>query len=135
MVVANEGNLLYEKESYLIRGSCFELYKKFGGAFKESVINKALVLELKAKGLDVENQKRINIMHRTEKIGTYIPDIVVNGKILIELKVKSFLMKEDERQFWYYLKGSDYKLGFLINFGFRKLEIKRRIYDKARISA
>lgn len=132
MVTKSGEQLLYEKESFLIQGACFDLYKKFGGAFKESVINKALVLELKIRGLQVENQKRIEIKHRNEKIGTYMPDIIVNDKILIELKVKSFFTKEDEKQFWYYLRGSNYKLGFLINFGAHKLEIKRRIYDKAR---
>lgn len=132
MTTKSGENLIYEKESYLIRGACFDLYKKFGGAFKESVINRALVSELKAKGLSVESQKRIDVMHRNEKVGTYVPDIIVDGKILIELKAKSFLIKEDEKQFWYYLRGSSYKLGFLINFGSKKLEIKRRIYDKAR---
>src|SRR3989338_9014864 len=124
--------LLYKDASYLIRGACFDLYKKFGGAFKESIINNALVVELKSKGLSVETQKRIDITHGGQKVGVYIPDIIVNGEILIELKVKSFLMQEDDRQFWHYLKSSEYHLGFLINFGSRKLEIKRRIYDKAR---
>ncbi|OGY98997.1 MAG: hypothetical protein A2945_04095 [Candidatus Liptonbacteria bacterium RIFCSPLOWO2_01_FULL_52_25] len=124
--------LLYKDASYLIRGACFDLYKKFGGAFKESIINNALVVELKSKGLSVETQKRIDITHGGQKVGVYIPDIIVNGEILIELKVKSFLMQEDDRQFWHYLKSSEYQLGFLINFGSRKLEIKRRIYDKAR---
>lgn len=124
--------LLYEKKSYLIRGACFELYKKFGGAFKESVVHRALVIELRHKGLKVETQKRINLFHRGEKVGVYIPDVIVEGEILMELKVKPFLAKEDERQFWHYLRGSSYRLGFLINFGSRELEIKRRIYDKAR---
>ena len=124
--------LLYEDISYIIRGACFELYKKFGGDFKESMINKALVKELEYKGLKVNSQKKINIFHRDEKIGVYVPDIIVEDKILIELKVKPFLTKEDDRQFWRYLKGSNYKLGFLINFGPQKLEIKRRVFDKAR---
>ena len=126
--------LLYEDISYIIRGACFELYKKFGGDFKESMINKALVKELEYKGLKVNSQKKINIFHRDEKIGVYVPDIIVEDKILIELKVKPFLTKEDDRQFWRYLESARYKLGFLINFGSRKLEIKRRIYDKARKS-
>lgn len=125
-------DLLYERESFLIRGACFDLYKEFGGAFKESVINNALVIELKHKGLKVETQKRINITYKEEKVGVYVPDIIVEDKILIELKVKPFITKEDERQFWYYLRGSNYKLGFLINFGSKELDIKRRIYDKAR---
>lgn len=125
-------DLLYEKESYLIRGACFDLYKKYGGAFKESIINKVIIKELETKGLKVETQKRLNILHNGEKVGVYVPDLVVENKILIELKVKSFITKEDERQFWHYLRATDYKLGFLINFGSQKLEIKRRIYDRAR---
>lgn len=54
---------MYEKESFTIRGACFDLYKKFDGAFKESVINKALVAELKNRGLKIETQKRIDIFH------------------------------------------------------------------------
>ncbi len=132
MTTKSGEKLLYEDLSYQIRGACFDLYKKFGGDFKETTINKALFLELQSKKLSVENQKRINIFHNNEKIGTYIPDLIVEDKILIELKVKPFLIKSDDRQFWRYLKSSNYKLGFLINFGPRKLEIKRRVYDKAR---
>ncbi len=126
--------LLYEDSSYKIRGACFELYKKFGGAFKESVINKALVTELEIRRLQVEIQKRIDIFYKGKKVGVYVPDIIINNEILIELKVKPFLTKEDEKQFWYYLRGSKYKLGFLINFGSNNLQIKRRVYDKARKS-
>lgn len=124
--------LLYEKETYEIRGACFWVWKEFGGSFKESVVQKALLVELKHRGLVVESQKRINLYYRGEKIGVYIPDIIVNGTILIELKCKPFLTKEDEKQFWRYLKGSEYKLGMLINFGAKGLQIKRRIFDKAR---
>jgi GxxExxY protein len=67
-------------------------------------------------------------------VGTYQPDMIVNGVVLIELKAKPFITKEDERQFWYYLKGSNFRLGFLINFGPKKLEIKRRVYDKKRVN-
>ncbi len=125
-------DLLYTPESYIIRGACFDVYNKLSGIYKESVINKALVIELKSKSLLVESQKRIDIFYKGEKVGLYIPDIVINDKILIELKVKPFITKEDERQFWYYLKGSNYKLGFLINFSPKGLEIRRRIYEKAR---
>lgn len=125
-------NLLYEKESFIIRGICFGLYKKYGGAFKESVINNALVQELENAGIKTENQKRIDILHNQKKIGVYIPDLIIENKILIELKAKPFITEGDEKQFWHYLRATDYKLGFLINFSPEKLQIKRRIYDKAR---
>lgn len=58
--------------------------------------------------------------------------MVVQDKILIELKSKPFITREDQRQFWLYLKATQYKLGLLINFSPEKLDIHRRIYDKAR---
>lgn len=124
--------LLYKKESYQIRGACFAVWKEFGGAFKESVIDRALSKEFKVRGLKVDSQKRIPIFYHDEQVGVYVPDFILQDKILIELKCKPYLTKGDERQFWLYLRGSHYKLGFLINFGSRKLEIKRRVYDKAR---
>ena len=125
-------DFLYEEESYQIRGACFEVYKAFGGAFKEKVIERALTKALKKQGLKVEDQKRIDIYFDGEKVGTYVPDKIVNKNILLELKAKPFLTKQDVDQFWKYLKGSKYKLGFLINFSPTKLEIKRIVYDKAR---
>ena len=125
-------DFLYEKESYQIRGACFEIYKTFGGAFKEKIIDWALTKALKKRGLKIEDQKRIDIYFDGEKVGTYVPDKIINKNILLELKAKPFLAKQDIDQFWKYLKGSKYKLGFLINFGPMKLEIKRVVYDRAR---
>ena len=125
-------DFLYEKESYLIRGACFEVWKQFKGMFKESVIDNALTIALEGKGLKVDSQKRINIYFKGKKVGAYIPDKVIEDKILMELKSKTFITKQDLETFWNYLKGSEYKLGFLINFSPTQLEIKRVVYDRAR---
>lgn len=124
-------SLLYEKESYEIRGACFKVWKEFGSAYKESIVDKALTIELRSRKLTIEEQKRINVYYNGQKVGTYVPDKVVNNIIIIELKSKPFLTLGDIKQFWRYLKGSNYKLGFLVNFG-NKLEIKRVVYDAAR---
>ncbi|MFA4872123.1 MAG: GxxExxY protein [Patescibacteria group bacterium] len=128
MVKKKIGDFLYEEESYKIRGCCFKVYNSLGGNIKEKIIEKALLNELKSQGFLIENQVRIDIIYNNEKIGVYIPDIIINNKIIIELKSKPFIMREDEKQFWGYLKGSKYQLGFLINFGPQKLTIKRFIY-------
>ena len=128
---ADKGDFLYSDITYKIRGACFKIWKEFRGAFKEKIIERALAKELQNQGLIVDTQKQILVLYDNEKIGKYIPDMVVNDKIIVELKSKTFLTKEDEKQFWLYLKGSEYRLGLLINFG-RKLEIKRKIYDTAR---
>ena len=121
-------NFLYEEESYRIRGACFRVYNALGGGIKEKIIERALTKELITQGMGVENQRRIDIVYNNEKIGVYVPDLVVNNKIIIEIKSKPYLTKEDEKQFWGYLKNSKYKLGFLINFGPSRLLIKRFIH-------
>lgn len=126
------GDFLYERETYLIRKALFQLWKHFGSAYKEVVIDRALTYELEKLGLKVENQKKIEIFYEGKKIGEYIPDKIVNDNILLELKRKSFLTKQDRYNFWNYLRGSSYKLGLLVNFGDERLEIKRVVYDKAR---
>ena len=125
-------DFLYEQETYKIRNACHQVWIQFGGAFKESIVDKALEVALQSEGLKVESQKRIDIYFQGQKVGTYVPDKIINGVILVELKCKPFITGEDERQFWLYLKGSEYKLGLLVNFGTEKLEIRRRIYDRAR---
>jgi len=128
-------DFLYERESYLIRGACFDVWQEFKGMFKESIIDKALTISLEDKGLKVESQKRIDIYFKNKRVGTYVPDKIINGIILIELKSKPILLKQDIEQFWKYLKGSDYKLGFLVNFSPTKLQIKRVIYEIARLAS
>jgi GxxExxY protein len=124
--------LLYEDESYKIRGAFFSVYNTLGGGIQEKIIEKALIKELSSEGLEVEHQIKIDILYKGEKIGTYIPDIVVNSKIIIEIKSKPLLTKEDEKQFWGYLKGSKYELGFLVNFSPQGLIIKRFIHTRHR---
>lgn len=126
-------HFLYPKESYLIRGACFAIYQKFRNTQKESIYQKALLEELKSKGLIVEREKQLPVYYRKMKVGVYTPDLLINGTIIIELKTKPALYKEDMQQFWYYLKNSEFKLGFLVNFGESSgVKIIRRVYDSAR---
>lgn len=122
--------LLYKDESYKIRGACFSVYNALGGGIKEKIIERALSKELIFQGLTVKRQVKIDVIYRDEKVGTYLPDFVVNDKIIIEIKSKSLLTGEDKKQFWGYLKGSKYELGFLVNFSPEELIIKRFISTK-----
>lgn len=128
----NNKNLIYSDITYQIRGACFWIWKEFGNAHKESIVDKALTEELRKRGLKVDTQKRIDVYYEGEKVGTYVPDKIINDCVLVEVKRKPSLTKQDEKQFWHYLKGTSYKLGLLINFGDERLQIKRIIYDTAR---
>jgi GxxExxY protein len=125
-------DFLYKEESYLIIEAAKEVWKSLGGFFKETVAEKALSIALENRKLKVENQKRVNIYFDNKIVGVYVPDIIVGGEIIIELKCKPFLVAEDVQQLWHYLKASKYKLGFIINFSPRGVQYKRVIYDRAR---
>jgi len=125
-------DFLYPELTYKIRGAIFAVWKELGPAFKEPVYQKALEREFIKRNIPLESQKQINIIYDGRKIGVYKPDFIIDNKVLVEIKVLPRLTKLEEKQTWYYLKGTDYKLALLINFGGQKLQIKRWIYDKAR---
>ncbi len=125
-----EKKLLHENESYKIRGACFNVYNSLAGGIKEEIIHRSLSHELVLIGFTVENKKQININYKGKKVGIYFPDIIVNDRIIIEIKSKPFITNEDLKQFWGYLKGSKYELGLLVGFTPKKLIIKRLIHTK-----
>jgi GTP-binding protein LepA len=129
---ANKRGLLYEDLTYKIRGAAFNVYNALGSGHKEGIYQNALALEFGEANLSFEREKRIDVVYDGEKVGLYQPDFVVEGKIIIELKAIPFLGNPPKKQTQYYLKGSDYRLALLVNFGGKNLEIERIIYDSIR---
>jgi ATP-dependent DNA helicase RecG len=126
--------LIYRDLTYKIRESIFNVKKSLGLGHKESIYQNALIEEFKRNRLNFKQQVQIPILYRNKKVGTYIPDFIIDGKIIIELKALSFLGDQPKKQLWQYLKGSNYNLALLVNFGTSELSIERVIYDKARSS-
>lgn len=124
--------LLYPELSYQIRGACFNVYKTLGPYHKESVYANALISELEKREIPFTKEASIDIEYQQKKVGVYRPDFLIDNKIIIELKAAEFLPKNDEKQLSYYLGGTRYRLGFLVNFGARHgVDIRRRVvgYD------
>ncbi len=121
--------LLYEELTYKIRGAFFNVYNKLGPGHKETIYQKALEEEFSNLNLNYEKEKSIEVLYNETKIGIYKPDFIIENKIIIELKATPFIGKLEEKQTWHYLKGSNYRLALLVNFGGKKLQIKRLIYD------
>lgn len=127
--------LLYEKESYDIRGVIYKVYKEYRNYHKELVYHNSLCNDLVEKGYKVDKNKKITIYHGSKKVGIYVPDLVINDIIIVELKCKPILLVQDRKQFWHYLKASKYQLGFLVNFGASGgVEIERKIFTKNKSS-
>ncbi len=130
-----EDDFLYKDLTYKIRGILFEVRKKLGLGHKENVYHNALEIEFRKANIPFESKSNISINYEGKSVGVYQPDFVIDGKILIELKALPEIGRSQIEQAWSYLKGCDYKLALLVNFGSGELEIRRIVYDSARPSA
>jgi len=116
---------LYQELTETILGCCFDVMNELGIGFLESVYKNALFIAIREKGLKIDVEKRFEVIFRGRKIGLYIADIVVEGKVIIELKCCESLLGEHQAQLINYLKVSNILVGLLVNFGKRKVEYKR----------
>ena len=114
--------------TYQIRGAVFEVNRVLGAGFLEKVYERALLLELGERDLKAESQAPINVKYKNHNVGEYFADIVVEDKIILELKAIDSLQKIHEAQILNYLKATGNKIGFLINFTHPKAEIKRFVF-------
>jgi len=124
--------LLYSDLTYQIRGAAFNVFNTLGSGHKESIYHKALAKEFSSREIKFVGEKSLNVFYKADKVGVYKPDFIVEDKVIIEIKALEYLPLEAKKQLDYYLRGTDYKLGLLVNFG-PKLTIIRRIYESARI--
>jgi GxxExxY protein len=117
--------LLHRELSEKILGCCFDIMNELGVGFLESVYKNALLIALSEKGFKVEVEKRFEVILRERKIGIYIADLIVDGKVIIELKCCESLCGEHQAQLINYLKVSNILIGLLINLRKKMVEYKR----------
>jgi len=113
--------------TFRIRGCIYEVFRQLGAGFLEKVYERALVWELKSAGLKAETQKPVTIRYKGHVVGNYVADLVVEGKVLVELKAQKELGREQEAQILNYLKATGIRIGLLVNFGYPKAVIKRYV--------
>ena len=118
---------LHKELSNKIIKAFYNVYNTLGYGFLEKVYEKALLIELKENGIECENQKPIKVSYKNYNVGDYYADIVVENKIIVELKVAENICDEHEFQLINYLKATEIEIGLLLNFG-KKPEFKRKIF-------
>ena len=124
--------ILFSDESYKIMGACFNVYKKLGCGFLESVYQEGLGIEFQYQKIPNVAQKELKICYRGKQLEhTFRPDYICFDKIIVELKAVSKLIDEHRAQILNYLHASGFKLGILVNFGhYPKLESERIVLTK-----
>lgn len=119
---------MLEKElCYRIQGCVFEVYRELGHGFWERVYERALLLELQRQGLSADAQSPVAVRYKGEVVGDYVADIIVEGRVLLELKAQEKLTKAHQAQVLNYLRATGIRVGLLVNFSYPKADIVRLV--------
>ncbi|GAB62879.1 MAG: GxxExxY protein [Candidatus Jettenia sp.] len=122
----------YKELTERIIGCSYRVYNRMGFGFLESVYEKCMLIvliELRKARLNAESQKPITVYYENEIVGEFVADIIVNDTIILELKSVRQIINAHEVQLVNYLVATGKPVGLVINFGERKVEIKRKIKD------
>ena len=117
--------ILYKALSYGIIGAAMEVHNILGPGFLESVYQAALEKELTLRSIPFRHQVELPVTYKGDVIGVYKADLVVDGKIIVEIKDISRLNASHQAQALHYLAATGLELAILINFGMSSLEHRR----------
>ena len=115
--------------TYQIRGAIFEVNNVLGYGFLEKVYEKALMIELRSRGLRVENQHPLKVRYKEQIVGEYFADLLVEAQVIVEIKAATNLLKVHQAQLLNYLKATGVPVGLLVNSTRNKAEIKRMVLN------
>jgi len=110
-------------------GSAYKVANNLGYGFLEKVYENALRLELVKSGLDVKQQKPINVVYCDEVVGEFVADLFIDNELIIELKSVRTIDGAHIAQCLNYLKATRKSLGLVINFGEQNVQVKRVVNE------
>lgn len=114
----------------IIMDSAITVKRTLGEGFLESVYQNALIYELQAQGISCEKEKNLTVYYRGQIAGTYRADIVVDNRIILEIKTCEEIARAHEYQLVNYLRATNIEDGVIINFGSFPLGFKRKFLHK-----
>ena len=120
--------LLHRDMTEKIIGAAFEVHSELGYGFLERVYERAMQVELIRRGSTAEIEKRVQVHYKEVVVGDYDSDLIVDGCVLVELKVNPQYDRRDEAQLLNVLKATGLKVGLLVNFGRTRVEYKRLVF-------
>ena len=128
LVTDSTGNTL----TYRIIGAAMEVHNRLGPGFKEEIYEQALCVELRSQEIQAQDQYPVPVMYEGEQVGLFYLDLLVEGKVVVELKAFSHQLTNDElAQVINYLKATGKEVGLLLNFGAKSLEFRRFAFSKS----
>ena len=126
----SKNRLIFESQTYEIRGAVFEVYRELGCGFLESVYQECLEIEFQKRKIPYLAQHRLNLTYKGQILNQiYIPDFMCFDEVIVEIKAISTITGEHRAQIMNYFKATNKKLGLLVNFGsFPKATVERIVF-------
>lgn len=123
--------LLYSKLSYDVVGACMKVHTGLGCGFMEKVYQEALAIQLYEAGIPFEREKPIHIYyHGNELSCSYIPDFIIDNKMILEIKAVKEIDDIHKAQTINYLRATKLQVGYIVNFGETRLHTERLVNFK-----
>ena len=123
----DDRKLVHEELTYKLIGLSMQVHTTLGYGFLEKVYENALMVLLRNNGIQAEQQAPIPVLFEGEKVGDYYADILVEHKVVLELKAADSIAGHHRAQLLNYLKATGFRVGIILNFGGRKLEHERLV--------
>jgi len=112
-----------------IIGSAFEVLNTLGVGLLEKPYENALAIELSLRGIEIDQQKVFPVHYKNHEVGTYIPDLIAKGRVVIDTKVIDKITNVELAQMLNYLRITRLQVGLILNFKRPKLEFERIVLD------
>ncbi|MCB1720578.1 MAG: GxxExxY protein [Rhodospirillales bacterium] len=119
--------LLLKDEVYQITGCAMSVLNELGHGFAEKVYENALAVEFGLKDIPFSQQPGFEVHYKSQNVGLYVPDFIVFGKVIVELKTIDKIGSNEQGQVLNYLKATGLNVGLILNFKHSKLDWKRII--------
>jgi len=124
---------IIEKElSYEIVQAAYEVFNALGPGFPEGFYEEAMTVELPRRGHGLERQKSVKVYFKDKQVGVHILDLIVDARVILELKAVAEIAPVHRQQALSYLKATGLPLALIINFGAHRLQVERVVWTKSK---
>jgi GxxExxY protein len=130
MLLTMENKIVEKELSFQIMNAAYEVHNQLGPGFLEAIYEAAMTAELRSRGFTVETQVSIPVFYKGTRLGEHILDMVIEHKIILELKAVIEILPIHKQQAISYLKASGLPLAIVINFGAKRVESERLVNTK-----
>ena len=122
--------MLLEDQTYAVIGAAIEVLNELGHGIHEKPYENALLVELRLRAIACEQQTHFNVIYKTVKVGDYVPDLIVAGKIIVDTKVIDRITNNERGQLLNYLRITRLPVGLILNFRYSKLQWERIVLTR-----